>query len=87
MGNHGCFVYDKDVMKKVESAVQLNAPQVRAVDTTAAGDSFNAALAVGLHAGQPFLDACRWANQVAAISVTRKGAQPSLPRRDEIPPN
>ena len=58
--------------------------KVKAVDTTAAGDIFNGALAVGLGEGQPLLDAVRFANAAAALSVTRLGAQPSAPRRREI---
>ncbi|MEC9092560.1 MAG: ribokinase [Planctomycetota bacterium] len=84
MGSQGCFVYDKTVMKTVDESIQLQAPKTQAIDTTAAGDSFNAALAVAIHAGKPFLEACRWANQVASISVTKKGAQPSLPSHDEV---
>jgi len=58
--------------------------KVKAVDTTAAGDIFNGALAVALAEGQPLLDAVGFANAAAAISVTKLGAQPSAPRRKEI---
>lgn len=58
--------------------------RVRAVDTTAAGDVFNGALAVALGEGRPLLAAVRFANAAAAISVTRPGAQPSAPTRAEI---
>jgi ribokinase len=58
--------------------------RVRAVDTTAAGDVFNGALAVALGEGRSLLDAVRFANAAAAISVTRLGAQPSAPKRAEI---
>lgn len=58
--------------------------RVKAVDTTAAGDVFNGALAVALGEGQSLLDAVRLANAAAAISVTRLGAQPSAPQRKEI---
>ena len=57
---------------------------VQAVDTTAAGDIFNGALAVALAEGQPLAAAVRFANAAAAISVTRLGAQPSAPKRKEI---
>ena len=57
---------------------------VDAVDTTAAGDVFNGALAVALAEGRPLRDAVRFASAAAAISVTRLGAQPSAPRRAEI---
>jgi len=58
--------------------------KVKAVDTTAAGDVFNGALAVALAEGKPLLDAVRFANAAAAISVTRMGAQPSAPTRRQI---
>jgi ribokinase len=58
--------------------------KVKAVDTTAAGDVFNGALAVALAEGRPLPGAVRFANAAAAISVTRMGAQPSAPRRREI---
>ena len=57
---------------------------VRAVDTTAAGDTFAGALAVALGEGLSLADACRFANAASAISVTREGAQPSMPWRAEI---
>lgn len=57
---------------------------VRAVDTTAAGDVFNGALAVALGEGRGLLDAVRFANAAAALSVMRPGAQPSAPLRREI---
>jgi ribokinase len=53
-------------------------------DTTAAGDTFNAALAVALAEGQPTERALRFANAAAAISVTRLGAQASAPTRAEV---
>lgn len=57
---------------------------VKAVDTTAAGDAFNAAFAVALAEGQPEQDAGRFATAAAACSVTRAGAQPSMPVRQEV---
>lgn len=57
---------------------------VKAVDTTAAGDVFNGALAVAMAERRPLAEAVRFANAAAAISVTRLGAQPSAPKRDEI---
>ncbi len=57
---------------------------VKAVDTTAAGDIFNGALAVALAEGCPLREAVRFANAAAAISVTRMGAQASAPTRKEI---
>lgn len=57
---------------------------VEAVDTTAAGDAFNGALAVALASGRALPDAVWFANRAAALSVTRRGAQPSLPRLEEL---
>jgi ribokinase len=56
---------------------------VRAVDTTAAGDAFNAAFAVSLTEGRAPADAAAFAAAAAAVSVTRRGAQPSMPTREE----
>ncbi len=67
-----------------EFAELVPAFAVQAVDTTAAGDVFNGALAVALSEGRPLRDAACFANAAAAISVTRLGAQPSAPRRTEI---
>lgn len=58
--------------------------QVAATDTTAAGDTFNGALAVALHEGRDLTSAARFANAAAAISVTRPGAIPSVPSRLEV---
>jgi ribokinase len=63
---------------------RIAAPVVTAVDTTAAGDVFNGALAVALAEGAGLADACRFAVRAAALSVTRSGAQPSMPVRDEV---
>lgn len=60
------------------------ARKVKAVDTTAAGDCFNGAFAVGLSEGMAVGDAIQFANMAASVSVTRKGAQPSLPGREEL---
>src|SRR5262249_52119268 len=57
---------------------------VRAVDVTAAGDTFCGTLAASLAAGDAMFDALRRANAAAAISVTRKGAQPSIPSAAEV---
>jgi ribokinase len=58
--------------------------KVKAVDSTAAGDIFNGALAVALAEGKDVYDAVRFANAAAAYSVTRQGAQPSAPSRAKI---
>ncbi|MBL8899578.1 MAG: ribokinase [Planctomycetes bacterium] len=64
--------------------VLVEAPQVRPVDTVGAGDCFAGALAVGLAEGRRFEEALRFAVAAAAISVTREGAQASLPTRAEV---
>jgi ribokinase len=58
--------------------------KVKPVDSTAAGDIFNGALAVALGEGQPLAEAVRFANAAGALSVMKLGAQPSAPRRREI---
>jgi ribokinase len=78
LGARGAFVSGPDVEALIPGF------KVRAVDTTAAGDIFNGALAVALSEGKPLAGAVRFANAAAALSVTRPGAQPSAPRRREI---
>jgi len=67
-----------------ESVVHFPAFPVEAVDTTAAGDAFNGALAVGLSAGGTLEQAIPLANAAAALACTRRGAQDSLPDRAEV---
>lgn len=64
--------------------VHIPARPVVAIDTTAAGDALNGALVAALAEGRPLREAIEWATVAAAISVTRRGAQPSLPQRAEI---
>ena len=70
----------------VEGRAALHWPPhaVDPVDTTAAGDAFNAAFAVALAAGEDAAAAGRFAAAAAAVSVTRAGAQPSMPDRREV---
>jgi ribokinase len=62
----------------------LPAFPVKAIDTTAAGDAFNGGFATGLMLGKSPLESARFASAVAAISVTRHGAQPSMPSAQEV---
>jgi ribokinase len=57
---------------------------VDAVDTTAAGDAFAAGLAVGLSEGMLLSDAVRFASAAGALAVTKRGAQPAMPLRQEV---
>lgn len=63
---------------------QLDAFAVEAVDTTAAGDAFNGAFAVGLMSGKSPVESARFAVAAASLSVTRPGAQPSMPTLAEV---
>lgn len=78
MGAQGVLIYNEESFEYVE------AQKVNAVDTTAAGDVFNGALCVALAEGNSLSNAVRFASVVAAISVTKKGAQSSIPYRNEI---
>lgn len=62
----------------------IAARKVTAADSTAAGDAFTGSLAVGLAKGQTLSQAALFANNVAAFSVTKMGAQPSMPTIEEI---
>jgi ribokinase len=66
-----------------QDAMWIPAETVEPVDTTAAGDAFNGTLAC-LIAEWPIDRAIRWANAAGALATTRRGAQPSLPRVEEI---
>lgn len=63
---------------------RMAAYKVKAVDTTAAGDAYVGALATALSEGRTVLESAKFAAMVAAISVTKPGAQPSLPWREEV---
>ncbi|MGB9681858.1 MAG: ribokinase [bacterium] len=67
-----------------EDVFHISAIKVNPVDTTAAGDAFNGALALKLSEGSQLKEAVSYANVVAGITVTRKGAQPSIPYRKEV---
>ena len=78
LGAQGCLLVERD------GITEIAAPVVQAVDTTAAGDVFNGALAVACSEGASLLEACRFATSAAALSVTRLGAQRSMPSRFEV---
>jgi ribokinase len=78
LGDSGSFYFDG------ERAIRDKGFAVDAVDATAAGDVFNAALAVALVEDQPLQRAMRFANAAAALSVTRPGAQASVPSRGDV---
>jgi ribokinase len=79
LGSNGCVIAEGTLAKK-----HIPAFSVDAVDTTAAGDAFNAGFAVGLMRGSSVARSAVFASAVAAISVTRPGAQPSMPTGDEV---
>lgn len=78
LGEEGCFYADRDSM------VLYPARKVKATDTTAAGDSFIGGFVAGYLASRDADAAIRQAQIAAAITVTRRGAQSSLPTRQEV---
>ncbi len=78
LGSEGSLVYDGKMMMRVEAI------KVDAVDTTAAGDTYNGVLASVIAEGKSLIDAVHEATIAGAISVTRMGAQPAAPTREEI---
>ncbi len=78
MGENGVIIVTADGARKVDAF------KVDPIDTTAAGDAFNGALAVAIAEGSQLDKAVVFANAAAAMSVTKLGAQPSAPTRDEI---
>ncbi len=79
LGERGIYVAGKDAVAEL-----IPAFAVEAVDTTAAGDAFNAGLAYALMEGRGARAAVQFASAVAAISVTRHGAQTSMPSMAEV---
>lgn len=78
LGSRGAYL-------STQSGVSMiSAPPVTAVDTTAAGDCFNGALVIAIAEGRNLPDAVDFACKAASISVTRMGAQASLPYRSEV---
>jgi ribokinase len=78
LGAQGCLLLDG------EECSLIPAPSVTVMDTTAAGDVFNGALAVALSEGLALNQACRFAVHASALSVMRLGAQNSIPTRAEV---
>jgi len=78
LGSSGAILLDGDEFHQVE------APKVTAVDTTAAGDVFNGALAVAISEGKTLPEATAFACKAASIAVTKLGAQASIPYRNEV---
>lgn len=78
LGSRGAYVLSDEESGYIEPM------RVTAVDTTAAGDAFTASVACAMAEGMGLLEAARFASRVAAIVVTRLGAQPSMPTRDEV---
>jgi len=78
LGEQGCMLVEG------EKAQVVPAPKVKALDTTAAGDVFNAGLAVALSEGLDLLAACKFANRSASLSVTKLGTQVATPSRAQV---
>lgn len=78
LGGDGALLVTKDTEE------YFKAQKVTAVDTTAAGDSFTAAMALTLSEGKEYGEAIRFGNYVSGIVVTRKGAQTSIPTMEEV---
>jgi ribokinase len=78
LGSRGCCIVNK------EFSTVVSGYAVSAVDTTAAGDTFNGAFACALGQRKPIVEAARFANAAGALSVTRPGAQNSIPTREEV---
>jgi ribokinase len=78
LGANGAYVADRTGLE-----CQVPSVSVRALDTTGAGDTFNGAFATGIMLGMKIADSAQFAAAAAAISVSRPGAQPSMPAMDE----
>jgi ribokinase len=78
LGSRGAYIATQEFKEMISGFT------VKAVDTTAAGDVFNGALAVAIAENKPIREAISFANAAAALSVTKLGAQPSAPTKDEI---
>jgi ribokinase len=72
------------VAATADGVLSVTAFHVEVVDTTGAGDAFNAGLAVALAERRPLPEALRWAGAAGALACTRRGAQPAMPARAEV---
>lgn len=79
LGSRGVWLSEKGQKGEIVPGFK-----VKVVDTIAAGDTFNGAFVTALLEGKTMLSAVRFAHSAAAIAVTRQGAQPSVPWRNEI---
>ncbi|MCL1125744.1 ribokinase [Shewanella surugensis] len=85
LGSQGAYVSEQAANASEKKTGQLiPTPTVTAIDTVAAGDTFNGGLMVGLAEGLHLHQAIRFANQAAGITVTRHGAQAAIPYRHEV---
>ena len=78
MGGDGCLYINKDIEEF------FPAYPVKAIDTTAAGDCFTAAFALALSQNKNWKEAIEFGQKASSIAVTRKGAQTSIPTREEV---
>jgi ribokinase len=78
LGEEGALLVTANTEQK------FDAYKVPVVDTVAAGDAFTAAFCVALMEGKSLPEAVQWGNAAGAIAVTRPGAQPSMPKREEL---
>ncbi len=78
LGSEGCLAHSGQFTQMIA------AHKVETVDTTAAGDTFIGALACRIAKGESFFEACRYANAAAALTVTKRGAQQSMPSESEV---
>lgn len=78
LGSKGCLIREEGV------SYRIDAFKVEPIDTTAAGDTFNGAVCVGLSEGMDLKQAAVMASKASSIAVTRMGAQSSIPYREEL---
>ena len=78
LGEKGAYLKNKD------EDIIIPTMKVKAVDTTGAGDCFNGVFVMYLALGKSVIEAIKYANVASSISVTRPGAVPSLPYKEEV---